>query len=209
VNRLDELFREDNLPVEAVNPKSQEPTASGAQKIVLSIDWEITPQALESFLDQVRLLKGVYQADKVVIMFLQILGSLGQYIKSSRSKVHPSTFTLLNSVFARLERSSPPRACPSPPNANCCRPKWPLISSCGRKSRSARRRPPPPHGSGACGAGGARRFCFHSGDSSDVGSGDHGAQGVHPLGDESAAAANENRRAAVRMHPSMLRELGG
>lgn len=105
VNRLDDLFREDNLPVEAEKPKkSRNPPIAELKKIVLSIDWEITPQALESFLDQVRLLKGVYQADKVVIMFLQILGSLGQYIKSSRSKVHPSTFTLLNSVFARLEK---------------------------------------------------------------------------------------------------------
>jgi hypothetical protein len=103
-NRLDELFREDNLPVEAAKPKkSKTSPLAELKKIVLSIDWEITPQALESFLDQVRLLKGVYQADKAVTMFLQILGSLGQYIKSSRSKVHPSTFSLLNSVFARLE----------------------------------------------------------------------------------------------------------
>jgi len=31
-----------------------------------------------------------------------------------------------------------------------------------------------------------------AGDGSDVGPGGHGAQGVHPLGDESAAAANQN-----------------
>jgi hypothetical protein len=109
-NRLDELFREDDEPVEAATPKKRRnsPLAE-LKKIVLSIDWEITPQALESFLDQVRLLKGVYPADKVVVMLLQILGSLGQYIKSSRSKVHPSTFALLNRVFAQLEKiaSSP------------------------------------------------------------------------------------------------------
>lgn len=58
---------------------------------------------MESFLAQIRLLKEVYQADKIVTMFLQILGSLGQYIKSNRSKAHPATFSLLNSVFSRLE----------------------------------------------------------------------------------------------------------
>jgi len=103
-NRLDELFREDSQPADVVPPrrKGHQPLAE-LKKIVLSIDWEITAEAVEGFLAQIRLLKEVYQNDKVVTMFLQILGSLGQYIKSNRSKAHPSTFSLLNSVFARLE----------------------------------------------------------------------------------------------------------
>jgi hypothetical protein len=104
-NRLDELFREDGQPDEPLPPRDarSQPLAE-LKKIVLSIDWEITPEAVESFLAQIRLLKEAYQADKIVTMFLQILGSLGQYIKSNRSKAHPSTFSLLNSVFARLEK---------------------------------------------------------------------------------------------------------
>lgn len=103
-NRLDELFREDGPPGESLPPRDtrRQPLAE-LKKIVLSIDWEITPEAVESFLAQIRLLKEAYQADKIVTMFLQILGSLGQYIRSNRSKAHPSTFSLLNSVFARLE----------------------------------------------------------------------------------------------------------
>jgi hypothetical protein len=103
-NRLDELFREDE-PAPAAPPPGKPKSSPLAElkKIVLSIDWEITPEALDSFLDQIRLLKEVYQSDKVATLFLQILGSLGQYIKSSRSKVHPSTFNVLNSVFARLD----------------------------------------------------------------------------------------------------------
>jgi len=102
--RLNELFREDE-PAPST-PSAEKPKSSPLaelKKIVLSIDWEITPEALDSFSDQVRLLKGVYQGDKVIAVFLQVLGSLGQYIKSSRSKVHPSTFNVLNSVFARLD----------------------------------------------------------------------------------------------------------
>ena len=103
-NRLDELFREDEQPGEPLQHRDapSQPLAE-LKKIVLSIDWEITPEAVDSFLAQIRLLKEAYQADKIVTMFLQILGSLGQYIKSNRSKAHPSTFSLLNSVFARLE----------------------------------------------------------------------------------------------------------
>lgn len=104
-NRLDELFREDE-PVPALPGAGKAKTSplSELKKIVLSIDWEITPEALDSFMDQVRLLKEVYQGDKVILVFLQVLGSLGQYIKSSRSKVHPSTFNVLNSVFASLDK---------------------------------------------------------------------------------------------------------
>lgn len=73
------------------------------KKTVLSIDWEITPEALASLQEQIGLLKVTFQRDKVISMFLQILGALGQYIRTSRSYVHPSTFTVLNSVFARLD----------------------------------------------------------------------------------------------------------
>ena len=36
-------------------------------------------------------------------MFLQLLASLGQYIKTNRGNAHPKTFKILNSVFSRLE----------------------------------------------------------------------------------------------------------
>ena len=36
-------------------------------------------------------------------MFLQLLGSLGEYIKTNRGNAHPKTFKVLNSVFSRLE----------------------------------------------------------------------------------------------------------
>ena len=103
-NRLDEIFREEPSPGAAQHSRGagSHPLAE-LKKIVLSIDWEITADAVDSFLAQIRLLKEVYQNDKIATMFLQILGSLGQYIKSNRSKAHPATFSLLNSVFARLE----------------------------------------------------------------------------------------------------------
>jgi hypothetical protein len=102
-SRLDEIFREDEPTPKGKPAASADYPLGELKKSVLSIDWEITPEALDGFLDQVRLLKEVYGGDPVPAMFLQILGSLGQYIKSSRSKVHPSTFSVLNSVFAGLD----------------------------------------------------------------------------------------------------------
>ncbi|MBT8364341.1 MAG: hypothetical protein KJP23_06505, partial [Deltaproteobacteria bacterium] len=44
-----------------------------------------------------------YKQEKIVSMFLQLLASLGQYIKINRGNAHPKTFKILNSVFPRLE----------------------------------------------------------------------------------------------------------
>jgi hypothetical protein len=103
-NRLNELFKEDETPVvaERREAKPASPLAE-LKKIVLSIDWEITPEAVDNYLDQVGILREAYARDKILNSFLQILGSIGQYIKSSRSHVHPNTFALLNSVFASLD----------------------------------------------------------------------------------------------------------
>ena len=73
------------------------------KNLVLSIDWEITEEALASLLSEINGLKKTYQDEKIVLMFLQLLASLGQYIKTKRGNAHPKTFKILNSVFSRLE----------------------------------------------------------------------------------------------------------
>ncbi len=73
------------------------------KNLVLSIDWEITEEALAGFLSQVDSLKATYKNQKIILTFLQLLGSLGVYIKTNRGNAHPKTFKILNSVFARLE----------------------------------------------------------------------------------------------------------
>jgi hypothetical protein len=73
------------------------------KNMVLSIDWEITDEVLSGFLSQIDSLKNVYKNEKIILMFLQLLGSLGEYIRTNRGKAHPKTFKILNSVFSRLE----------------------------------------------------------------------------------------------------------
>ena len=103
-SRLDDLFREEDgpEPIES-EPKSEEYPLSELKNLVLSIDWEITDKDLADFVTQVKKLSSQYQNDKIVATFLQILGSLGEYIKTRRGKAHPKTFKTLNSVFARLD----------------------------------------------------------------------------------------------------------
>ena len=73
------------------------------KNLVLSIDWEITEEVLDSFLSQIDSLKATYRNQKIILTFLQLLGSLGIYIKTNRGNAHPKTFKILNSVFSRLE----------------------------------------------------------------------------------------------------------
>ena len=73
------------------------------KNLVLSIDWEITDEVLINFLSQIKELRTTYKDDKIILTFLQILGSLGEYIKTNRGKAHPKTFKILNSIFSRFD----------------------------------------------------------------------------------------------------------
>ncbi len=105
-NRLDDLFGENNTaPAEAEDDdiSAHYPLAE-LKNLILSIDWEITDDVLEKFLRQIKDLKLTYKHDKIVLTFLQILNSLGDYIKTNRAKSHPKTFKILNSVFSSLDK---------------------------------------------------------------------------------------------------------
>jgi hypothetical protein len=105
-NRLDDLFGENDAPLtdaQDKNLKEHYPLAE-LKNLILSIDWEITDEVLDNFLQQLKDLRLTYKHDKIVSTFLQILNSLGNYIKTNRAKAHPKTFKILNSVFSSLDR---------------------------------------------------------------------------------------------------------
>ena len=105
-SRLDDLFGENDSPQsddESNALKEHYPLAE-LKNLILSIDWEITDEVLDNFLQQIKDLRLTYEHDKIVTAFLQILNSLGNYIKINRAKAHPRTFKILNSVFSSLDR---------------------------------------------------------------------------------------------------------
>lgn len=133
-NRLENLFGEDELmdesPVE--NPPdaaveapvdtppeiiadSREETSGETDSplrelkaIVLSIDWEITDEVMMRFVEQVSILQDAYRGDKVVLVFLQLLGSIGEYIRTNLGKSHPDAFRILSSLFSQLDKVAQP-----------------------------------------------------------------------------------------------------
>ena len=105
-NRLDDLFGENDNPSSEASEKelrAHYPLVE-LKNLILSIDWEITDEVLESLLQQLKDLQLTYKHDKIVTTFLQILNSLANYIKTYRAKAHPKTFKILNSVFASLDK---------------------------------------------------------------------------------------------------------
>lgn len=109
-NRLDDFFN-DSIPSQN-DPPADEPPAPKAdlplkdlKSTILSIDWEITDEALATFIRQVDGLVEPYANDKVVLTLLKILKSLGKYVRAHKSKAHPDTIKRILAVFATLEES--------------------------------------------------------------------------------------------------------
>ena len=105
-NRLDDLFGDNSIaPSDAEdNDIAAHYPLAELKNLILSIDWEITDEVLVKLLQQIKDLKLTYKHDKIVLTFLQILNSLGDYIKTNRAKSYPKTFKILNSVFASLDK---------------------------------------------------------------------------------------------------------
>ncbi len=72
--------------------------------IVYGMDWEITGKDLEKLDNEVEILKKNFSSSKVKLLFLQGLGTLGNYINVKRSDAHADAFQLLHTFFAGLEK---------------------------------------------------------------------------------------------------------
>ncbi len=106
-NRLDTLFDEDETDSAGVGGEAADPLDE-LKSLVMSIEWEITDDLMGRFVAQVESLKKRYEEDRILVMFLQLLGSLGLYVKSNKAGAHPTAFQLLNSVYASFASAAMP-----------------------------------------------------------------------------------------------------
>lgn len=108
-NRLDTLFDDDGqteTPTQT-DGHAQDPLEE-LKSLVMSIEWEITDEVMEKFIAQIDSLKTRFGEDRILVMFLQLLGSLGLYVKTNKGQAHPSAFKLLNSVYGSFENAASP-----------------------------------------------------------------------------------------------------
>jgi len=109
--RLDNIFGEPDSPREKTSPTDSRQAGEAnfyplrvVKANILSIDWEITDEAIAGLLKQLELLKKTYRNDKVVQILIQMLISLGGYIKVRKGRANVRSMNVLKSVFAGLEK---------------------------------------------------------------------------------------------------------
>jgi hypothetical protein len=103
-DRLDHLFQEDSLEATEEQVGLAEHPLKGLKAVLLSIDWEITDSTMESLLNEIKNVEYVYSEDKIILTFLQLLGSIGRYVKANKGRAHPEATRMINSVYEALER---------------------------------------------------------------------------------------------------------
>ncbi len=61
---------------------------------------------MASLLREVKRLEEIYREEKIPFTLLQILASIGKYIRLTKGKAHPNTVKLINSVYLALEKTA-------------------------------------------------------------------------------------------------------
>jgi len=110
--RLDRFFGEeddepppktDRKPARETPKKMATSPINDLKSVILSLEWEITDQVMQNLGEEIRKLEETYRSDKIAVAFLQLLGSLGKYIRKKRAEAHPESIRLLNSVYENFE----------------------------------------------------------------------------------------------------------
>jgi len=101
---LDHLFQEDAPDGAEEQVGLVEHPLKNLKAVLLSIDWEITDSTMDSLLNEIKNVEYVYSEDKILLTFLQLLGSIGRYVKANKGRAHPEATRVINSVYEALEK---------------------------------------------------------------------------------------------------------
>jgi len=103
-SRLDDLFSEStSSEMDNDVPEGEGYPFRELKTVLLSIEWEITDEIMARFGENIDGLKDSFKKDRILLMLLQLLGSLGEYIKTNKAKAHPNAFKTLSSVFKCMD----------------------------------------------------------------------------------------------------------
>jgi hypothetical protein len=113
--RLEDLFGENE---ESPDPGKSERKVEVSplwdlKAIILSIDWEITDEIMTRLTEQIARSKNAYKDNRTIFLFLQLIDSVGKYIKANKADTHPDAVKLLNSIYTSLEKVALTKGMPS------------------------------------------------------------------------------------------------
>ena len=123
-SRLDELFSEDGLfedepkppaepdpdPKPAPNERRPDaPTSSSSgladlDALLMSVEWEIDDHVMGTYLTEIERLRNAARPGDVMVYYLKILQSLGDYIRKEKAAAHPDSIRLLKETQESLGR---------------------------------------------------------------------------------------------------------
>ena len=105
-NRLDDLFsaEEESLETMENGGNLDDHPFRELKALLLSIEWEITDHAMDSLINEIRNQETACQDDRILVTFLQLLGSVAKYIKVNKSKAHPKATRVISLVYTALEK---------------------------------------------------------------------------------------------------------
>ena len=72
--------------------------------LVSEIEWEITDEAMQSYLDEVGILKEQYGQDTILLMFLRLHEAIGRYIRARKARAHPDAIKFVTTLFSNFEK---------------------------------------------------------------------------------------------------------
>jgi hypothetical protein len=104
-SRLEDIFEESEKTHTNVEEggEPQDSPLKGLKTVLLSIEWEITDEAMATLIGELDKLEDKYKDDKNLLLFLRLLATAGKYIKSRKANTHPGAIRMLNSVYKSLE----------------------------------------------------------------------------------------------------------
>lgn len=104
-DQLDHLFSDDDTADNGADGDAgAEPDPLRDLKaIFLAVDWEINDEIMDALIRQIDALKEAFKEDGILVLFLQLLGAVGKYIKVQKANAHPDAVKLLNSIYTSLQ----------------------------------------------------------------------------------------------------------
>ncbi|CAN2043896.1 hypothetical protein GMMP1_80014 [Candidatus Magnetomoraceae bacterium gMMP-1] len=111
-NCIDELFGEEkkkNNEVESDNllkeKQDENSSINSLKAIIFSIDWEINDEIMEKFNIKIKELKTEHKNNSSLSKLLDMLNSIGRYIKIKKAKAHPDSIKLLHLFYNNFENT--------------------------------------------------------------------------------------------------------
>ncbi|MBU0680147.1 MAG: hypothetical protein KKD73_01875, partial [Proteobacteria bacterium] len=91
---------------EYVSSTEQVQSLEGLKTVILAIDQDLSAQILQDFSAELGRLKALWEGEKVLLIFLHLLESLGSHLETMGEHRQPNTIQLLLALFSRLEKAA-------------------------------------------------------------------------------------------------------